>query len=112
MGESEMENLSNKLTPLALFGFVIVGDTAFNLAAVASVRRENSLYTLSMIDGSELTFAGSEAAEFEQLLTNFERHARFGGLPNSPLPSSALSSPPFPAPTKKPLTFLGQGQNT
>lgn len=79
-----MENLSNKLTPLALFGFVIVGNVAFNLAAVASVRREDSLYTLNLIDGSELSFAGSEAAEFEQLLTNFERHARFGGLPQQP----------------------------
>jgi len=79
-----MENSQNKLTPLALFGFLIVGNTAFNLAAVASVRREDSLYTLNLIDGSELTFAGSEAAEFEQLLTNFERHARFGGLPQQP----------------------------
>jgi len=79
-----METLSNKLTPLALFGFVIVGNVAFNLAAVASVRREQDTYTLNLIDGSEVFFSGNQAAEFEQLLTNFERHARFGGLPQQP----------------------------
>ena len=79
-----METLSNKLTPLALFGFVIVGNVALNLAAVASVRREQETYTLNLIDGSEVFFSGNQAAEFEQLLTNFERHARFGGLPQQP----------------------------
>ena len=75
---------SNKLTPLALFGFVIVENVAFNLAAVASVRREQDTYTLNLIDGSEVFFSGNQAAEFEQLLTNFARHARFGGLPQQP----------------------------
>jgi hypothetical protein len=79
-----MENSSNKLTPLALFGFVIVGNVAFNLAAVASVRREQDTYNLNLIDGSEVFFSGNQAVEFEQLLTNFERHARFGGLPQQP----------------------------
>lgn len=79
-----MAESQNKLTPLALFGFVIVGNTAFNLAAVASVRAHEDAYFLNLIDGSELTFAGEEAQEFSKLMTQFERHARFGGLPQQP----------------------------
>ena len=79
-----MENSQNKLTPLALFGFIIVGNTAFNLAAVASVRAHEDAYFLNLIDGSEISFAGAEAEEFQKILTQFERHARFGGLPQQP----------------------------
>lgn len=79
-----MENSQNRLTPLALFGFIIVGNTAFNLAAVASVRAHEDAYFLNLIDGSEITFAGEEAQEFSKLMTQFERHARFGGLPQQP----------------------------
>ncbi len=74
----------NKLTPLALFGFIIVGNTAFNLAAVASVRAHEDAYFLNLIDGSEISFAGADAEEFQKILTQFERHARFGGLPQQP----------------------------
>lgn len=79
-----MAESQNKLTPLALFGFLIVGDTAFNLAAVASVRAHDDAYFLNLIDGSEISFAGAEAEEFQKILTQFERHARFGGLPQQP----------------------------
>ena len=79
-----MAESQNKLTPLALFGFLIVGDTAFNLAAVASVRAHEDAYFLNLIDGSEISFAGAEAEEFQKILTQFERHARFGGLPQQP----------------------------
>ncbi len=81
-----MENSQNKLTPLALFGFLIVGETAFNLAAVASVKEDNGTGTfyLHLIDGSELTFSGEDGREFEKILVQFERHARFGGLPQQP----------------------------
>lgn len=79
-----MAESQNKLTPLALFGFIIVGNTAFNLAAVASVRAHEDAYFLNLIDGSEISFAEEEADEFSKLLTQFERHARFGGLPQQP----------------------------
>lgn len=79
-----MAESQNKLTPLALFGFIIVRNTAFNLAAVASVRAHEDAYFLNLIDGSEISFAGEEADEFSKLLTQFERHARFGGLPQQP----------------------------
>ena len=79
-----MAESQNKLTPLALFGFLIVGNTAFNLAAVASVRAHEDAYFLNLIDGSEISFAGAEAEEFQKILTQFERHARFGGLPQQP----------------------------
>jgi hypothetical protein len=79
-----MENSQNRLTPLALFGFIIVGNTAFNLAAVASVRAHEDAYFLNLIDGSEISFAGAESEEFQKILTQFERHARFGGLPQQP----------------------------
>ena len=79
-----MAESQNKLTPLALFGFLIVGDTAFNLAAVASVKEDNGTFYLHLIDGSELRFTGDDAQEFEKILVQFERHARFGGLPQQP----------------------------
>ena len=79
-----MAESQNKLTPLALFGFLIVGDTAFNLAAVASVRTHEETFYLHLIDGSELTFSGEDGREFEKILVQFERHARFGGLPQQP----------------------------
>ena len=79
-----MENSQNKLTPLALFGFLIVGDTAFNLAAVASVKEHAGVFYLQLIDGSDLRFTGEDAVEFEKILVQFERHARFGGLPQQP----------------------------
>ncbi len=79
-----MADSPNKLTPLALFGFLIVGDTAFNLAAVASVKEHAGVFYLQLIDGSDLRFTGEDAVEFEKILVQFERHARFGGLPQQP----------------------------
>lgn len=79
-----MAESQNKLTPLALFGFIIVDKTAFNLAAVASVKEIAGVFYLNLIDGSELRFTGDDALEFEKILVQFERHARFGGLPQQP----------------------------
>jgi hypothetical protein len=78
------ENYNPSLSPLALFGFLIVEGFAFNLAHVVSVAVEEDGFMLCFSDTTERRLTGESARSFAAILGQIERQARFGGLTAQP----------------------------
>lgn len=80
-----MENYNPSLSPLALFGFLIVDAFAFNLAQVVSIEAiEEGVFEICFSDTTERRLSGESARKFSEILAQIERQARFGGLTAQP----------------------------
>lgn len=80
-----MENYNPNLSPLALFGFLIVEGFAFNLAHVVSIETvEDGGFEICFADTTERRLTGESARRFAEILGQIERQARFGGLAAQP----------------------------
>jgi hypothetical protein len=79
------ENYNPSLSPLALFGFLIVEKFAFNLAHVVSIEAvEEGGFEICFSDTTERRLTGESARRFCEILGQIERQARFGGLTAQP----------------------------
>ena len=79
------ENYNPSLSPLALFGFLIVEQFAFNLAHVVSIEEiEEGSFEVCFSDTTERRLSGESARRFLEILGQIERQARFGGLTAQP----------------------------
>lgn len=81
-----MENYnSTNLSPLALFGFLIVDDFAFNLAQVVSIEAVEGGFEICFTNATRRRrLSGENARQFSEILAQIERQARFGGLTAQP----------------------------
>ena len=80
--------LNKNLEPLAIFGMLIIGDQALNMAHVMRVQdmppdlsHADSWYRITLASGDMIDFAGDDAASFRDQLVAILRHAQFGATP-------------------------------
>jgi len=80
--------LNKHLEPLALFGMLIIGDQAINMAHATRVQdmppdlsHAESWYRISLASGDTVDLAGDDAASFRDQLLAILRQAQFGATP-------------------------------
>jgi len=72
---------SENLTPLAMFGMIIVGNTAINVAHICSVienkPHEDYWFEIQLINGNVIDLREQFAVAFRDQLQTMLRHAQF-----------------------------------
>lgn len=78
-------HVNKNLEPLALFGMLIIGDQAVNLAHATRVQemppdlsRTAVWYQISLVSGETIELVGDDAAAFREQLVAILRQAQFG----------------------------------
>lgn len=75
-----MQTTNKNLEPLGLLGMVVIGNTAINVAAIASVTEVTPTdYRIHLLDGHEISLEDDDATAFVETLRAIMRQAQFGG---------------------------------